>query len=111
MDENELEFFTIMGDDEKEYHFLFVAELELEGKKYWICDEAFPDEDTDEMTLGETVVFKVTTEGDDFFLDSIEDEEEYNRVYDFWESNTDVIDTIDEDAEYEEENEEDEKDM
>ena len=95
-----IEFFTLTGEDGNEYHFMYVDEIELNGTKYWICDEAFPEENAEEIVLGDSVAFKVIQDGEEFFLDSIEDEKEYEAVSKAWEEAEKEIE-IDEDADFE----------
>lgn len=83
--ENKLEFFTISDEEGNERHFMYVDTLEVDGKSYWICDEAYPDENGEEIVLGDSVVFRVTKEGEDFVIESVEDEEEHNKVAEEWE--------------------------
>lgn len=108
--DNKLEFFTIKDEEENERHFMYVDTLELDGKSYWICDEAYPDENGEEIILGDSVVFRVTKEDEDFIIESVEDEEEYDRVAEEWEK---IEEKEFEDGDYEvvqiEEEEEEEK--
>ncbi|MGM0640964.1 MAG: DUF1292 domain-containing protein [Thermotogota bacterium] len=83
--ENKLEFFTISDEEGNERHFMYVDTLDVDGKSYWICDEAYPDENGEEIILGDSVVFRVTKEGEDFVIESVEDEEEHNKVAEEWE--------------------------
>ena len=83
--ENKLEFFTISDEEGNERHFMYVDTLEVDGKSYWICDEAYPDENGEEIVLGDSVVFRVTKDGEDFVIESVEDEEEHDKVAEEWE--------------------------
>ena len=83
--ENKLEFFTISDEEGNERHFMYVDTLEVDGKSYWICDEAYPDENGEEIVLGDSVVFRVIKEGEDFVIESVEDEEEHDKVAEEWE--------------------------
>lgn len=79
-----LEFFTITGEDGNEYNFMFIEELKIEGKRYWICYEAFKEEDSEDIVLGDTVAFLVNEENGELFLDAVEDDEELEKVEGEW---------------------------
>ncbi|PNR96776.1 DUF1292 domain-containing protein [Petrotoga sp. 9PWA.NaAc.5.4] len=80
-----LDFFTLTDEDGNESDFMFVKEIELDGNTYWICQEAFKDDEKQEMVLEEMVAFKVEKEGEKIFLNSIDDEKEFTKVSELWE--------------------------
>jgi hypothetical protein len=94
-----LEFFTITCEDGKEYNFMFVEELKIEGNKYWVCYEAFKEKDSEDIVLGDTVAFKVNDEKCEIFLDAVEDDDELEKVEEEWKKIMDEVD-IDEDEDF-----------
>ncbi|WP_129408733.1 DUF1292 domain-containing protein [Marinitoga lauensis] len=94
-----LEFFTITGEDGNEYNFMFVEELKIDGKKYWICYEAFKEEDSEDIVLGDTVAFKVSENNGELFLDAVEDDDELEKVEEEWKKIMEDVD-IDENEDF-----------
>ncbi|WGS64069.1 DUF1292 domain-containing protein [Marinitoga aeolica] len=94
-----LEFFTITGEDGNEYNFMFIEELKIDGEKYWICYEAFKEEDSEDIVLGDTVAFKVNENNGELFLDAVEDDEELEKVEEEWKKIMEDID-IDENEDF-----------
>lgn len=58
--------------------FVLLDEAELDGKRYFALVEA----DDEEAT--EYVILSVTEDGDDLLLDSIEDDEEFYKVEEYF---------------------------
>ncbi len=74
---------TLIDENDEEKDFEIIMTLELEGKEYTIL---MPLEEEEEE---EAYVFRIENEGsaeDDFVLVSIEDDEEYQKVVDAYES-------------------------
>ncbi|AEX85509.1 hypothetical protein XO10_05435 [Marinitoga sp. 1135] len=94
-----LEFFTITGEDGNEYNFMFLEELKINNQRYWICYEAFKEEDSEDIVLGDTVAFKVNSEKGELFLDAVEDDEELELVEEEWKKVMEDVD-IDENEEF-----------
>ncbi len=100
-EELELEVFTLVDEEGVESDFEFIGSLELEGNEYAafspITEE---DDDSDEL---EYVIFKISIdeEGNEVY-DSIDDDDEFDRVSDAFEdylwSECD-LDELDEDDE------------
>lgn len=77
--------FTLMDEDGNEHHFVRLGEVENRGKLYWVCEEIFV-ENEEIVDFGDTYIFvKTEDEGGNVFLDSIDDEEEFNEVAQIWE--------------------------
>ncbi|MDN5342974.1 DUF1292 domain-containing protein [Oceanotoga sp. DSM 15011] len=89
---DKIDFFTLNDEEGNEHHFMYIDTIEVDGKNYWICDEAFPDENGEEIVIGDSVVFRIQSDGEDTVLESIEDEEEYEKVCNIWEKQIEEID-------------------
>jgi len=94
-----LEFFTITGEDGNEYNFMFVEELKIDGERYWICYEAFKEDNSEDIILGDTVAFKVNEEKGEIFLDAVEDDKELEKVEEEWKKVMEDVD-IDENEDF-----------
>jgi hypothetical protein len=106
---DKVDFFTMPGEDGQDHDFMYLDTIEIDGQKYWICEEAFFEDGSEEIVLGETVAFKVIEEkGEDVILDSIDDDAEFEKVAKAWEEIEEDFD-IDEESEYEFEETEDEE--
>ena len=93
-DESELEEFdtVILTDDEgKEHEFLHLDTLEIDGSTYFIMiptsDEDESDEDSEDDEADEAVILKLgkDEDGSEVLLD-IDDDEEWEKVADAWQS-------------------------
>jgi uncharacterized protein YrzB (UPF0473 family) len=87
----DMEFFTLTDEKGNENDFMFLKELEIDGKTYWICQEAIRDEEKQEMILNGVVAFAVEKEEGKIYLNSIDDEDEFKKVSDVWESIEDEV--------------------
>ncbi|NBG87633.1 DUF1292 domain-containing protein [Isachenkonia alkalipeptolytica] len=88
---------TLIDENDEEKDFEIIMTLELEGKEYTIL---MPLEEEEEE---EAYVFRIENEGvaeDDFVLVAIEDDEEYQKVVDAYET------IVEEDHDHSEEEEE-----
>lgn len=85
MQKEDFEVFVLTDEDNVDHHFVLLAEIEDSGKKYWICEEIMVDEKGEITDFGEIYPFQVK-EGEDggLFVDSIETDEEFERVSKAW---------------------------
>ncbi|MBQ9736575.1 MAG: DUF1292 domain-containing protein [Clostridia bacterium] len=92
--EEEVDIVTLTDENGNEYEFIVLGEAEIEGQVYMALE---PVDNPD----GEYVVFK-KTEAEDGAIDliSIDDDEEFDRVTDFFED--ELFGEVDYDAEGEE---------
>lgn len=84
MEENE-NIVTLIDENDEEKDFEIIMTLEMEGKEYTILMPLEEEEQEEE----EAYVFRIENQGvgeDDFVLVSIEDDEEYQKVVDAYES-------------------------
>lgn len=76
-DQELLEYDTfILEINGKNVEFAITEEFEFEEKTYILCGEVKDDEINDE----EVYLFRAMMDGDDITVESIETEEEYNRI-------------------------------
>ena len=80
MPENESNLIALLDEDGQEHTFEVVDSLEVDGERYMAMIPTFdvPEEVLEDA--GELVVLKVKAEGDEEFLETIEDEDEFNRI-------------------------------
>lgn len=71
----EFETFTLTMDDDTEQEFAIMDEFEVEGKSYYVVSEVDGDEVSPDI-----YVFGYHMEGDDLYIDNIDDDEEYEKV-------------------------------
>lgn len=72
---------TLVDDEGVEHEFEVVDTLETDDNQQYMALVPFFNEAKDSLEDdGELVILKVVQEGDDEFLEPIEDEEEFNRV-------------------------------
>ena len=83
----EADILTLTSDDGEEFHFELVDRAEVDGTEYVALiplpdedDEEDPDDDAD----GELVFMKVIMDGEEEFLESIEDDDEFERISEFF---------------------------
>lgn len=74
------EFISLLDEEGNEHQFEILDQMELDGENYMAVVPCYDDpakslEDTDEM-----VILKYVDDGDEEYLEPIEDEEEFNRV-------------------------------
>ena len=82
MDNEELEegmvpVYTLTDDEGNEQDFELLAEAEIEGKLYYAL--APLDEESEEY-----VILSVTEDGDELFLETIEDDDEFEKAEDYF---------------------------
>jgi len=77
---------SLVSDDGEEYQFELLDRGELDGAEYvaLMPIEDTADEAEDEEAEGELVFMKSVMDGDEEFLESIEDDDEYERVSDYF---------------------------
>ena len=74
---------TLISDDGEEYQFELLDRAEMDGAEYVAMmpiDEEHAGEDEDEEVDGELVFMKAIQDGDEEFLESIDDDAEYERI-------------------------------
>ena len=74
------EFISLLDEEGNEHQFEILDQMELDGENYMAVVPYYDDpakslEDADEM-----VILKYVDDGDEEYLEPIEDEEEFNRV-------------------------------
>ncbi|AEH50276.1 DUF1292 domain-containing protein [Pseudothermotoga thermarum] len=85
MNREDFEVFVLTDEDGQEHHFVILAEIDDGMKKYWICEEIMVDEDGNIQDFGEIYPFAVREdENGGIFVDSIESEEEFEKVSKAW---------------------------
>lgn len=71
----DVETFTLTMDDDTEQEFAIMDEFEVEGKSYYVVSEVNGEEISPDV-----FVFGYHMEGDDLYIDNIDDDEEYEKV-------------------------------
>lgn len=71
---------SLMDEDGKEHEFEFVDSLELEGSEYVALIPVYDNPADSLDDDGELVVLKVIQDGEEEYLEAIEDEDEFNNV-------------------------------
>lgn len=71
----EFETFTLTMEDDTEQEFAIMDEFEVDGKSYYVVSEV----DGDEVSA-DIFVFGYHMEGDELYIDNIDDDEEYEKV-------------------------------
>lgn len=71
---------TLLDDDGHEHEFEIVDDLELNDRHYVALVAAYDDPDESLQDDGELVILKSVMEGDEEFLEAIEDEAEFDEV-------------------------------
>ncbi len=85
MDKEDLEVFVLTDENGQEHHFILLAEIQDNNKKYWICEEIMVDDEGRIEEFGEVYPFLLKEdENGGLFVDSIESEEEFERVSKAW---------------------------
>ncbi len=78
-EDEEVEIFTLTDEDTgEELDFELLAEGEIDGRLYYAMAPA-DDEDNEEY-----VILRVTDDGEDKVLESVEDDEEFDKVEDYF---------------------------
>ena len=79
-------FITLSDEEGNEFELEILDEIEFEGKDYTILVPSNIDElSTEDPNYGLIILCKRTEDGEDFF-DSIDDDDELERVYEYYES-------------------------
>ena len=89
----EYEILTLTDDDGVEHQFEVVDSAEFDGSEYMALVPVYekPEDMIDDS--GDLIVLKVVEDDGEEYLDSIEDEDEFNKVSDFFmERLSDVFD-------------------
>ena len=76
---------TLVDDEGNEHEFEIVDTLDLNGQRYVALVASLPESEEapgedEEVEDGELVVLKAVTEGEEEFLEAIEDEAEFDEV-------------------------------
>ncbi len=86
MDHEDLDVFVLTDEQGNEHHFVILAEIEDGMKKYWICEEIMVNEQGEIEQFGDVYPFEVKqAEDGSLYIDSVESEEEFERVSKAWE--------------------------
>ena len=78
LEEGMVPVFTLTDEDGNDEDFELLAEAEIEGKLYYALAAA-NDENAEEY-----VILSVTEDGDELFLETIEDDDEFEKVEDYF---------------------------
>jgi hypothetical protein len=71
----EFETFTLTMDDDTEQEFAIMDEFAVEGKSYYVVSEVNGYE-----VSADTFVFGYHMEGDELYIDNIDDDDEYEKI-------------------------------
>ncbi len=85
----EVEVYTLTDEEGNESQFELIGEAEIDGVTYYALTEL--DEEGNQVS-DEYVVLRVEKEGDEDILVSIEDDEEFDKVADFFDDQFSDID-------------------
>ena len=85
----EIEYYTLTDEDGNESQFELIGEAEIDGVTYYALTEL--DEEGNQVS-DEYVVLRVEKEGNEDVLVSIEDDEEFDKVADFFDDQFSDID-------------------
>ena len=85
----EIEYYTLTDEEGNESQFELIGEAEIDGVTYYALTEL--DEEGNQIS-DEYVVLRVESEGDEDILVSIEDDEEFDKVADFFDDQFSDID-------------------
>ena len=77
LEEGMVPVYTLTDDEGNEQDFELLAEAEIEGKLYYAL--APLDEESEEY-----VILSVTEDGDELFLETIEDDDEFEKAEDYF---------------------------
>ena len=75
---------TLVDEEGIEHEFEVVDSAEVDGERYMAMIPVFDDPQDALDDSGELVILKVVVDGDEEFLEAIEDEDEFDRVGDFF---------------------------
>ncbi|KUK03403.1 MAG: hypothetical protein XD58_0193 [Thermotoga sp. 50_1627] len=86
MGQEDLDVFVLTDEEGHEHHFVILAEIEDGMKKYWICEEIMMNEEGEIEQFGDIYPFEVKeAEDGGLYIDSVQSEEEFERVSKAWE--------------------------
>lgn len=71
---------TLVDDEGQEHEFQIVDTLELNGERYVALVASYDDPEEELQDDGELVILKSVIEGDEEFLEAIEDEAEFDEI-------------------------------
>ena len=75
----EVQVYTLVDEETgEEFDFELVADAKIDDKRYFALVPA------DDENATEYVILQVTEDGDDFLLSSIEDDDEFDKVEDYF---------------------------
>ena len=77
----EVETIMLPGEDGKEHEYAILDDFELDGNQYMVISVIEGDEIAEDMEL-----LRYREDGDDLILDIIEDEEEFQRAAQYYDS-------------------------
>jgi len=78
------EILTLVDDEGEEHEFELVDSEELEGTRYVALVPVFDDAQEQLDDSGELIVLRIVEENDEEFLEAIEEEEEFDRISEFF---------------------------
>ena len=85
---NEVEYegnlINLTDEEGVEHEFEFIDALELEGNRYYALIPVAEEPEEAVESDAELVILKEMSEGDEEFLEPIEDEDEFNKVADIF---------------------------
>ena len=88
MDDDEMEVgydvLTLISDDGEEFQFELLDRGEVDGAEYVALVPLADEDPAEEEADGELVFMKAVVDGDEEFLESIEDDTEYERVSEYF---------------------------
>lgn len=79
-EEYEADLITLVDEDGKEHEFEIVDDLEQNGNHYVALVAAYDDPEEELQDDGELVILKSVMDGDEEFLEAIEDEAEFDEI-------------------------------
>ncbi len=77
---------TVTDDDGCEYAFEVLDRIETENGKYAAVISYYDEPEKQLEDDGEALILKVVEEDDEVYLSQIEDDEEFNEIYDIFDS-------------------------
>ena len=81
---DEAEIYTLVDENGEETEFELIAECELEGSRYFAMCPVDDEDSGDENDVFEYVILKVMTENGEETLVSIDDDDEFDEVADYF---------------------------
>ncbi len=99
MEEYTPELVTVLDEDGTEYTFEILDKIETESGKYAALlpyDES--EDESDDNESDELIILKVIEDNDEFYLEPIEDDREFNEIGEIFEERLSEFFTFDEDT-------------